>query len=229
MRATFLALTLAILPVPAMAQIGGAICTAGAGCSCVVADDVGLFPALLGEGVADGPAPDTIVVDRSTNTTFRTRRSLDDVHLSFGGSGDCPNAVTPADIVPRDGTWRWRSLDETTTGCPAMLAAAITRNRQETLASRVTWDGAFHPDRLAENLPQPEIGDMTAYEWRQIGPNRWLSDNIQGRDCSDGTCVDVALTLAMNAVSETRLSGLLHLRSRVDGPQAGILGQFGMG
>lgn len=230
MRVSFFALALMMVPGIALAQRGGATCTIGGGCSCFVVEDAGIFPILLGETAAGQVGlSENIVMDRSTNTTFRTTRSLGEVHRSFGGSGDCPRQEEPETITPLDGTWRWRTLGETTRGCPDMLAAALAANREETLAQRVMWDGAFHPARLAENLPQPEIGGMSPYEWRNVGVNRWVSDNIQSTECGDGTCVSVSVTLAMNLVAENRVSGLLTTRSRVEGGESAILAMFGMG
>jgi hypothetical protein len=233
MRQTLLALSFATLPAmlpgAAFAQMGGATCTAGAGCRCFVVEDTGLFPILLGETAAGQVAlRENIVLDRSSNTTFRTSRALSDVHRSFGGNGDCPSDDPPGDILPLDGTWIWRTLGEETRGCPAMMAASLAAGRQETLVQNVIWNGAFHPGRLSENLPQPDMAEMQTYEWRKIGPNRWLSDNLKERQCEDGTCVDVALALTMNVVAPDRITGLLTLRSKVEGAQAAILSQFGM-
>jgi len=222
--------TMTFLPMEARAQgaTGGAVCRAGQGCTCL-SMDTGLLPILLGaEGLGDMTLPETIVIDRSTNTTFRTRRSTGEVHRAFGGQGECPIDETPGPIVPLDGTWQWRTLSETTTGCPAMLAAGLAASRTETLSTRVTWDGRFDPQRLAASLPAPEMSGMSPYEWRELGPNRWLSDNINSRSCEDGTCVQMALSLAMNLVAPERITGLLTLRSRVDGAQAAILAGFGM-
>lgn len=232
MRKSCLALSVAALaahvPNLALSQPGSAVCRAGAGCECANLDDVGLLPVLLGDGALGLDAPQSIVIDRTTNTTFRTERSLNEVHRSFGGRGDCPDIVEPAEILPRDGTWRWRQVAAATTGCPPMMAAMVDSGREETLVQSVAWNGAFHPERFSENLPAPEMGEMSVYEWRRIGRNRWLSDNLKGRECDDGTCVDFALSLSMNVISETEVTGLLTTRSKVNGSDAGMLAMWGM-
>jgi len=153
---------------------------------------------------------------------------LDEVHRTFGGRGECPADPERAELIPLDGTWLWRTLSETTTGCPPMLAASLAASRPETLSTRVVWDGRFDPRQLAASLPQPQTADMSPYEWRELGRNRWFSDNIRSRSCEDGTCVEVALSLAMNLVAEDRITGILAMRSRVEGGSAGILASFGM-
>lgn len=228
MRAPFLAFgLLAVLATPALA--GGAICRQGQGCTCMSLD-TGLLPVLLGSGdtLGDLTPSETIVIDRSTNTTFRTRRTPQEVHRSFGGSGECPVDAGPAPLVPLDGTWQWRTLGETATGCPPMMAGMLASSRAEAPAARVAWEGRFHPHRLASSLPQPEMSGMSPYEWRELSTNRWLSDNIRSRSCEDGTCVEVALTLSMNLVAADRITGLLSLRSRIEGPQTAILASLGM-
>lgn len=223
----FAALVIAA-PTLAMSQTGGAICRTGQGCVCLSLD-TGLLPVIMGaEGVGDTALPDTIIVDRSANATIRTGRSIHEVHRAYGGQGDCPSDDPPGPIVPLDGTWQWRTLGETTSGCPAMLAGALASSRVETLSNRVVWDGRFDPRRLADSLPAPEMSGMSPYEWRELGPNRWLSDNIKGRECEDGTCVSVALALSMTLVTPTRITGLLTMRSQVEGAQAAILAGFGM-
>ena len=83
---------------------------------------------------------------------------------------------------------------------------------------------------MAASLPAPEIGEMSAYEWRKLGDNRYLSDNLADRSCEDGTCVDVALGLWMSLVAPDRITGLLDMRSRVDAPAAtaSVRAGFGM-
>lgn len=210
------------------AHANGAVCRTGQGCTCLNMD-AGLLPVLMGsETLGDMTLPETIVVDRSTNTTFRTRRSAQEVHQSYGGSGECPVDDGPAELVPLDGTWQWRTRNETATGCPPMMAGMLAASRTETLNARVAWDGRFHPQRLAASLPQPEMSQMSPYIWRELSSNRWLSDNIRERTCEDGTCVDVALSLSMNLVAADRITGLLTLRTRVEGGQSAVLASFGM-
>ena len=227
-KSVFYAAVLASAPTLAQSQTGGAICREGQGCTCLSLD-TGLLPVITGaEGIGDTALPDTIIVDRTNNATVRTRRSIHEVHRAFGGQGDCPGDAPPDPILPLDGTWQWRSLSETTSGCPPMMAAAITASRTETLSNRVVWDGRFDPRRLAESLPAPEMSGMSPYEWRELRPDHWLSDNIKSRECEDGTCVSIALALSMTLVAPTRISGLLTMRSRVEGAQSAILAGFGM-
>jgi hypothetical protein len=221
------AAALSLLALPALAA-GGAVCRAGQGCTCVTMD-MGLLPVLAGSDVLGTIAPtETIVLDRTTNTTYTTRQSPQAVHEAYGGRGACPVSEPPAEIVPRDGVWQWRTLGETTRDCPPMLAGMLAANRIETLSQRVAWRGGFHPDRLAESLPRPEMGGTTPYIWRRIGPNRWLSDNIRSRSCGEGTCAEIALALTMGPVTPERLTGLLSLRSRVEGGPTAVLARFGM-
>ena len=140
------------VPGVANAQIGSAVCTTGSGCPCSGLAVVDLVTVLLGDATLGLDAPQSIVIDRSTNISFRTPRSLNDVHRSFGGSGDCSDILEPAEIVPRDGTWRWTQLAASTTGCPPMMAAMLDSGREETLLQSVSWNGAFHPERFSENL-----------------------------------------------------------------------------
>ena len=229
MRHLFLAAVLAALPSLALAKMGGAICRTGQGCSCVDVTDTGLFPLLLGDTAAGAVSlSENLVIDRSTNTTFRTARALEDIHRAYGGQGACPKDRDRDELIPLDGTWSWRTLTETTTDCPPMMAAALAASRPETLSTRVDWDGRFDPHKLAASLPQPEAMDMSPYEWRELGVNRWFSDNLRSRSCEDGTCVDVALSLAMNLVGADRITGILALRSRIEGGEAAILAGFGI-
>lgn len=227
-KAVLFGAVMACAPTFVAAQTGGAICREGQGCVCL-SMDTGLLPVLMGaEGLGDMTLPDTIVVDRTNNATIRTQRSTAEVHRAYGGQGECPVDDAPGPIVPLDGTWQWRTLSENTAGCPPMLAGALATSRVETLNNRVVWNGVFNPRHLADSLPAPELGGMSPYEWRELGPNRWLSDNINSRSCEDGTCVNVALALSMNLTAPDRISGLLTMRSKVDGPQATILAGFGM-
>lgn len=215
-------------PALALAQTGGAICREGQGCICLSLD-TGLLPVITGaESLGDITLPETIVVDRTNNATIRTRRSIHEVHRAFGGPGECPIDEPPGPIVPLDGTWQWRTLGETTGGCPPMMVASLAASREETLSTRVVWDGRFDPQGLASSLPAPQMSGMSPFEWRELGPNRWISDNINSRNCEDGTCVGVALALSMSLTAQDRIFGLLTMRSRVEGAQAAILAGFGM-
>lgn len=229
MRHLILAVALAALPNLAHAKMGGAVCRTGQGCTCFDVTDVGLFPLLLGDSAAGAVSlSENLVIDRSTNTTFRTSRALDQVHRTFGGQGECPMDPERAELIPLDGTWLWRARNETTTGCPPMLAGALAASRPETMSTRVIWEDGFDPRELAASLPQPEAMEMSPYEWRELGQNRWFSDNIRTRSCEDGTCVELSLSLAMNLVAEDRITGILAMRSRVEGANSGVLASFGM-
>jgi hypothetical protein len=229
MRHLLLAVAFAALPNLALAKMGGAVCRTGQGCTCFDVTDSGLFPVLLGDtALGTISLTENLVIDRSTNTIFRTTRALDEVHRSFGGQGECPMDPERAELIPLAGTWQWRTRNETTTGCPPMMAAALAASRPETISTRVIWEDGFDPRELAASLPQPEAMEMSPYEWRELAPNRWFSDNIRSRSCEDGTCVELSLSLAMNLVAEDRITGLLALRSRVEGGAAGMLASFGM-
>jgi|GEM_PF-1768043 len=219
-----------------------AVCAPGKGCECydaVAPEDIAWI-----EGFADGDGsvsiPDgwmgdvraqTVVIDRGSGQVYRSGQPRAAINGAYGGRGECEPAPRPVEeIVPLDGTWQWRTLGETASGCPAMMTQMLAANRTETLSNRVVWGGRFHPARLADDLPQPEIGAMSAYQWRQLGPNRWLSDNIRDRSCEDGTCVEVAVALSMNLASPDRASGLLALRSRIGAPEgtAAVLAGYGV-
>ena len=215
-----------------------AVCRPGQGCTCHDGQDPQdilwiHFPDRYQEPLPGGWAGDvrsqTVVIDLGSGQVFRSGQPRARINAAYGGQGGCEPAPRPeAEIVPLDGLWQWRTLGETVQGCPPGLAAALVAGRVEAPSQRVTWGGAFHPDRLADSLPRPGAGGMSPYEWRRTGPNRWLSDNIASRECGDGACVEVALALGMGPTGPDRLTGLLSLRSRVEGPQAAILAQFGM-
>lgn len=243
----FLAIGLSLVPLAtASAQnLTGqvtAVCAPGQGCECYdgqAPEDIAwveLFAA--GDGSVNIPAgwagdvrSQTVVIDRGSGQVYRSGEPRAAINSAYGGRGDCEPAPRPVEeIVPLDGTWQWRTLGETASGCPPMMTQMLTAGRTETLSTRVAWQGRFHPGRLANDLPQPEIGAMSAYQWRQLGPNRWLSDNIRDRNCEDGTCVDVSVALSMTLVSPDRATGLLALRSRVEAPDgtAAVLAGYGM-
>lgn len=210
-----------------------ALCKTGTGCQCSTnntAEDL-LLALGFGTSVPDGFAGDqrtqTIVIDASGRQVYRSAAPRGQFNESYGGTGPCDPEPEPHP-TPRDGTWQWRILNETTSGCPPMLAGDLAASRVETLATRVTWDGRFDPRRLADSLSAPEMGEMSPCDWRELAPNRWLSDNLQVKSCEDGTCVEAALALNMNLVASDRITGLMTLRSRVEGPRAAILAGFGM-
>lgn len=219
---------LALLPLSVHVQAGGAVCHVGQGCTCL-SMEAGLLPILLdSDVVGDMTSAESIVIDRSSNTTFRTRRNLQEIHQAFGGRGECPTSAPPDEMTPLDGTWQWRTLGETANGCPPVMMNMLAASRTETLDAEIVWGGRFDPQRLAASLPQPEMAEMSPYEWREIARNRWLADNIRNRECSDGTCVEVALALNMNLVAADRITGLLSLRNRVEGGASEVLSDFGM-
>lgn len=82
---------------------------------------------------------------------------------------------------------------------------------------------AFHPKRFSDTLPIPEMGEMDIYEWRPIGQNRWLSDNVKNRECDNGICVDFAMILSMYVTRGAKVTGLLMARSIVNASNAGLL------
>jgi len=219
-----------------------AVCAPGQGCECYdgqAPEDIAWVEGFTdGDGtvsIPDGWAGDvraqTVVIDRGTGQVYRSGEPRAGINAAYGGRGECEPAPRPVEeMAPLDGTWQWRTLGETAAGCPAMMTQMLAANRTETLSTPVAWQGRFHPERLAEKLPQPEIGAMSVYQWRQLGPNRWLSDNIRDRSCEDGTCVDVSLALSMNLATQDRATGLLALRSRVEAPDgtAAVLAGYGM-
>jgi hypothetical protein len=239
MTAPRLALTLVALiglalPQTARADTVIAICKTG-GCECSLspfsADDLRfVMGETLGSDTPIDPTRATLVYEPDLGIVSWVDAPRADIQASFGGQGECPIELfpEPAAMVPLDGTWAWRTLGERTSGCPAALGGMLAASRVEYMTTSVTWGGSFHPDRLAQSLPQPEMAGISPYEWRETGPYRWLSDNVQSRDCSDGTCAEIALKLNMTLVAPDRITGLLSLRSAIDGPQAAILAGFGM-
>lgn len=103
-------------------------------------------------------------------------------------------------------------------GLPPAMTQMLTARRTETLGNRVARQGRLRLERLTSDLPQPAIGAISVYQWRKLGPNRWLADNIRDRRCEAGTCVDVSLALSMSLAAPARATGLLALRSRVEAP-----------
>ncbi|MDD7973024.1 hypothetical protein [Roseinatronobacter alkalisoli] len=134
MRHLLFAVVISALPTIAQAQMGGAVCRTGQGCTCFDISDAGLFPILLGESAAGAVSlSENLVIDRSANTTFRTSRDLGDIHRRYGGRDECPMDPGSEPLIPLDGTWLWRTLNEITTGCqtiwqaePARTAPALT-------------------------------------------------------------------------------------------------------
>lgn len=212
-----------------------ATCAAG-GCQCSLSslspDEITLF---LGEDAghqAPGtPVKATLVYEPELGLLTWVDAPRRDIQAAFGGAGDCPVAPAPAPeaMVPRDGTWQWQTLAEATSGCPAVLGGMVAASRVEFVSTQIAWGGAFHPGHLAEAVPHPELEGIAPYAWRQVGPDRWLSDNVRDRDCTDGACVDIALRLTMALVAPDRISGLFSLQSAVDAPHAAIRAGFGLG
>lgn len=222
------------LPGAARADTVLAICRTG-GCECslspLTAEEIMLVVGeTFGSETPVDPTRDTLVYEPDLDIVTWVDAPRRDIQASFGGEGECPIELFPEPeaMVPLDGTWAWRTLGESILGCPAALGGMLAASRVEFMSTQVDWNGAFHPDRLAEGLPQPDMADASPYEWREVGPYRWLSDNVQSRECSDGTCAEIALKLNMTLVAPDRISGLLSLRSSIDGPQAAILAGFGM-
>lgn len=210
-----------------------ALCETGKGCACSstnAADDLLMvhgLAATVPDGFAGDQRAQTIVIDLGSGQVYRSTAPRARINAAYGGADPCePEA--PPEIQPNDGLWRWCSMGETVSGCPPMLAAALAGGPDEAREARVAWQGAFDPRRLAEGLPRPEMVQMSPYEWRKLGPGHWLSDNLRQRSCEDGTCVSVDLALSMTLAAPDRITGLLTLTSRVEGPQAGILAGLGM-
>jgi hypothetical protein len=230
-------------PITSAENVSGqvtAVCTPGRGCACHDAvspqEILWIHDNARGEErMPDGWAGDvrtqTVVIDLGSGQVYRSDRPRAAINAAYGGQGECEPPPRPvADIVPLDGTWRWRTLGERVTGCPAgmaqALAAGLAANRVDGQTRRVAWGGAFHPDRLADSLPQ---GATAPFDWRRLGPNRWLADNNRHQQCSDGNCVDLSLAMSMGPTSPERVAGLVIYRSRIDAPGAGaILAQLGM-
>ncbi|MFN3954790.1 MAG: hypothetical protein ACK4LQ_10080 [Pararhodobacter sp.] len=226
----------AFLHAPGIARAGTvvAICKSG-GCQCLLSPLTTEELAAFAGEIFGGDTPvdrtrDTLVYEPDLGIVTWVDAPRGAINRSFGGTDECPIELfpEPETMVPLDGTWQWRTLGETALGCPPMLAGALAASRVETLTTRVNWNGRFDPRRLASSLPQPEMAGMSPYEWRETGPFRWLSDNIRGRSCEDGTCVDSALALNMTLVAPDRITGFLSLRSRVEGGAAAVLASFGM-
>ncbi len=223
-----------LTPATSRADTVLAICKTG-GCECSLsplsAEEIMFMVGdTFGSDTPVDPTRDTLVWEPDLGIVSWSEASRSDIQRSFGGEGDCPIKLFPEPpaMVPLDGTWQWRTLGETTSGCPAALGGMLAASRVEFTSTRVDWNGTFHPDRLAANLPQPEMAGVSPYEWREVGPYRWLSDNVQSRNCTDGTCAEIALALNMTLMTPDRISGLLSLRSSIDAPQAAILAGFGM-
>ncbi|WP_019953368.1 hypothetical protein [Yoonia vestfoldensis] len=222
------------IPVAARADTVLAICTSG-GCQCSLSPlSAQEIAEVVGEpSISETPvdrAVATLVYEPDAGIMSWVDAPRRDIYASFGGDGDCPVEVfaAPDAMVPQDGTWQWRTLAEATSGCPADLGGMLAASQVAFMSRRVEWDGAFHPDRLAEGLPQPDVPGMSSYEWREAGPYRWLSDNVQNRECSDGACTEIALWLTMTLVAPDRISGLLSLRSAIDAPKAAMRAGFGL-
>ena len=211
----------------AICETGGCICSA----SPLSTEEI-MFIAgdTLMSDIPGDPDRETLVYEPDRGILSWVDARGADIHRSFGGAGDCPVDARgdAASITPLDGIWKWRTLGESTSGCPAILGAMLATSGVEFIQTRVLWDGEFDPALLSDSFPQPELSGITPYKWQKRGPDRWLSDNVQGRVCHDGSCTETAVTVSATLVSDDRISGLLSLHSRVDGAQAAIMAGFGM-
>lgn len=211
-----------------------AICKTG-GCACslspLTTEEIMLVVGeTFGSDTSVDPTRETLVYEPDLGIVTWVDAPRRDIQARFGGEGECPITLFPEPeaMVPLDGTWAWRTLGESTSGCPAALGGMLAASRVEFMSTQVDWNGAFHPDLLVEGLPQPDMPGLPPYEWDEVGPYRWVSDNVQSRDCTDDTCAEIAVTLNMTLVAPDRISGLLSLRSAVDGAQEAIMAGFGL-
>lgn len=221
-----------VIPASAPADTVVAICATG-GCQCALSplsqEEVTL---LVGaEAGPDAPRAPTLVYEPSLGILTWVDAPRRDIQAAFGGEGDCRAAPVsaPDAVIPQDGLWQWQTVAEATSGCPAVLGGMLAASRVEFVQTQVDWNGAFHPRLLSEALPRPDMAGITPYAWREVGPGRWLSDNVRSRTCTDGACVDIALQMTMALVAPDRISGLLSLQSAVDAPDAAIRAGFGLG
>jgi hypothetical protein len=220
-------LALSLVPTIAQARIGGAVCRIGQGCSCIDFAETGLAPVLAEHAdlLGDTTPDEIVVIDRSTNTTFRTRRSPAQVHASFGGQGECPLTPLPTEIIPEDGVWQFQVLDWTATGCPPGMAEELLALDGLAPSSRVEWNGRFDPALLADqSTPQ-------AFRWRESAGQRWVTDRVGERSCFSDFCTDMDLRLWMTLVSPQRARGHLRMISRLQSStveMATLMQSFGM-
>ena len=233
-RIFFAALLAAMAPLPGKADTVLAICETG-GCVCSLSplsssEIIDIVGTTFEADTPVDPKRATLVWEPDPGIISWVDAPRRDIQASFGGTGACPIALFPEPeaMVPLDGSWQWQTLGESTSGCPAILGGMLAASRVEFITTRVEWDGAFDPARLTDILPQPDMEGLSPYEWDEVGPYRWRSDNVQSRDCADGSCAEIALTLNMTLVAPDRISGLLSLRSAIDSPQAAVLAGFGM-
>jgi len=221
-------LALTLVPTLAEARIGGAVCRIGQGCVCIDFADTGLAPVLAEHAdlLGDTTPEDIVIIDRSTNTTFRTRRSPAQVHASFGGSGECPVTAGPGEIIPNDGLWRLETGAAAVSSCPDGASDLLfTRLDQLMQTTRVVWNGRFDPSRFADGA------QAQAFRWREGPRQRWVSDRLGDRTCTAGICSDMNLRMWMTPVSPDRVRGHLRLMSQIEGggPEVrAALARFGM-
>lgn len=227
---------LAAVFLPALAQADTivATCVPG-GCTCATSplsteELLFLVGDTLNPAAAVDPASDVLVHEPDLGVLAWVSAPLEDIQRQFGGSGACPVAqvADPEPILPLDGVWQWRTLAETTSGCPADLGAMLATSRIAYLQTSVVWRGAFDPADLSEGFPQPDTVGIPEYKWRKMGPERWLSDNAQSRDCLNGYCTQTAITLSATLIAPDRISGLLSLRSRAEDTQSAFAAGFGL-
>lgn len=221
-------------PLPGEADTVLAICEAG-GCTCSLSplsaqEIMDIAGATVEADASVDPTRETLVWEPDLGVLSWVDAPRRDIQAHFGGIGDCPVTQFPAPetIAPLDGRWQWRTLGESTSGCPALLGGMLAASRVEYMTTQVDWGGAFDPRRLADILPQPDVAGLSPYEWRELGSYRWRSDNVQSRNCDDGSCGEIAVTQNMILVAPDRVSGILSLRSSMDSPQAAIMAGFGM-
>ncbi|WP_146186111.1 hypothetical protein [Pontivivens insulae] len=208
-----------MLPAAAMAQneqkMLYAQCSAGQGCECQLSN-VTLTEAAVLLAVPRPQGEFTLV--REGNALTLDPRSIDDLHRSYGGSGQCEIDLFPNEpdggsggIVPRDGLWQIALDDVQLTQCNPMVSQMLTASgvlNQPPQSHRIEWGGEFDPRQLDRmNEPGQRI------EWRRSGPNSFTGEifevnTCQGADPCTDTSVDVSATITSPTTirSETVLS-----------------------
>ncbi len=223
----FVAMILLVVPNLAQARIGGAVCRAQQGCVCIDFTDTGLAPVLADHTdiLGDTTPEEIVIIDRSTNTTFRTRRTPNEIHARFGGSGECPLAPLPTEIIPEDGLWQMQILNWSATACPAGMGEELAALNGMSQSARVVWNGRFDPALLADqSAPQ-------AFRWREGEGQRWVTDRVGDRTCIADFCTDMNLRLWMTLVSPRRARGHLRMVNTLQSStveMAQLMQSFGM-
>lgn len=192
------------------------------GCRCalsaVTAEEAGLVL-----GGAPPSTGGTLTLVEYAGSYIWSPLSPEEIDLAAGGDGQCPLELFEA-MAPEDGQWRGTIRQQAVSQCPAMLEPMLSGlAEQMVFARRMSWGGAFHPDKIRME------GAAAAISWTKVGDNHFSGAGPRAGETGPAATVDVGVAYDARLTSPRAVAITVGVNVTTKGLSQAVIDAAGLG